>query len=259
MAAGDLCELEDVKDWLDLADRTITAISQGNPGVVQCPAHNFRNGQRLYFSNVVGMIELNGKTVRIIVLNANSFSIGVDTTLYHAFSSGFIGPDDNLLAGLITRASEDIRNETNRIFDAADYTEIRSGVGWGQALFIPRQTPIISVKSVSVYGRDIPPIPANSPEGTAGFGFTDDHIYLVGYEFTKGTDNIVVVYHAGFSVYPPDLIGACIELVSYRFKGKGRIGEASKGVAGQTTSYQTDHLPDAVARVVQRYRRVIPV
>ena len=257
MAANDLCTLDDVKDWLGLQDRTITAISKANPGIVTCPSHNFRNGARLYFSNIVGMVELNGQTVRITVVDANSFSIGVDTRTHTTFVSGFIGPDDNLLQKLITRASEDIRSETNREFYSAERTEVRSGVGWGQRLFIPKEAPITDVTSVTIDGIAVPLTPDGSPEGTAGFGFTADHIYLVGYEFTEGTNNIEVVYEGGFETYPEDLIGACVELTAYRYKSKDRIGESSKGLAGQSTSYVTDHIPKSIK--LQRFKRVVPV
>lgn len=70
------------------ASKAITAITQANPGVVTATAHGYASGQKIYLSGIVGMTQLNGTVVTITVIDANSFSIGVNTTSFTAYSSG---------------------------------------------------------------------------------------------------------------------------------------------------------------------------
>lgn len=68
--------------------KTITAITQANPGVVTATAHGFVTGDKIKITGVVGMTQVNDLYFTITVIDANSFSIGVDTTAYTAYSSG---------------------------------------------------------------------------------------------------------------------------------------------------------------------------
>ena len=66
--------------------KTITAITRANPGVVTAVAHGFSTGNRIAFSSVVGMTQVNGNVYTITVIDENSFSI-VDTSSFTAYSS----------------------------------------------------------------------------------------------------------------------------------------------------------------------------
>ena len=66
--------------------KTITAITRANPGVVTASAHGFSTGNRIAFSSVVGMTQVNGNVYTITVIDENSFSI-VDTSSFTAYSS----------------------------------------------------------------------------------------------------------------------------------------------------------------------------
>lgn len=65
----------------------ISNITQANPGVVTVAGHGRSSGDMLYLSDIVGMTELNSTLVIISVIDADSFSIGVDTSGYGAYSS----------------------------------------------------------------------------------------------------------------------------------------------------------------------------
>lgn len=67
--------------------KTITGITQANPGVVTATAHGFSNGDLIYISGVVGMTQVNLLVFTIAGVTANTFSIGVNTTAYGAYSS----------------------------------------------------------------------------------------------------------------------------------------------------------------------------
>ncbi len=68
--------------------KTITAITQNNPGAVTTStAHGFTTGDYIYIYGVVGMTQVNGRLFQITSTGANSFTIGVDTTGYTAYTS----------------------------------------------------------------------------------------------------------------------------------------------------------------------------
>lgn len=60
-------------------------ITKANPGVMTYTGTDPTNGDYIYFASVSGMIELNGKVVRVANVNAGANTLeleGVDTTLY---------------------------------------------------------------------------------------------------------------------------------------------------------------------------------
>ena len=62
----------------------------------------------------------------------------------------------------------------------------------------------------------------------------------------------------GFARVPADIEFACCELVALRYKEKDRIGEISKNLAGQTTSYSQKDLSKFGRSVIKNYKRVTP-
>jgi hypothetical protein len=168
--------------------------------------------------------------------------------------------DDVLLNRLITRVSEFIRSYTQLNFDVENYTEYRSGVGWGQAMLVTRNQPIVSVASLTVDSVSIPALPNNIPDPTGqGYSYGTTHISLYGYSFTRGRDNIIVVYSAGYASVPFDLAQAAIELTCFKYREKDRIGHASKSMSGEVVSFITKEMPNSVESALNKYRRVIPI
>ncbi|RPI54219.1 MAG: hypothetical protein EHM49_03435, partial [Deltaproteobacteria bacterium] len=87
-------ERHDHDDWrlvelycVASADKAITGITQANPGVVTCTGHGFETGDQVYIQSVAGMVEVNAATFTITAIDANSFSIGVNTTTYTPYTS----------------------------------------------------------------------------------------------------------------------------------------------------------------------------
>lgn len=68
--------------------KTITGITNANPGVVSSTAHGYANGDVIYL-DVQGMHQVNGRAVRVAGVTTDSYQLeGVDTTLFDTFSSG---------------------------------------------------------------------------------------------------------------------------------------------------------------------------
>jgi hypothetical protein len=162
--------------------------------------------------------------------------------------------DEPLLARLITAVSAYIETWCDRQFASQSYSEVRDGTGALRMAFA--QSPVTAVASVAIDGNAIPPGDAVM---TPGFYFTPTMLMLNGYEFCRGLGNVALSYTAGFAATPPDVEQACIELAAMRYREMGRIGVASKSVAGESTSFVIKDMPPSVATILAPWRRVLPL
>lgn len=76
------------------AAKTITGITQANPGVITSNAHGFNNGQWVYLAAIGGMTQLNGRFFVVAGVTANTFTLtdlggaAINTTSYGAYTAG---------------------------------------------------------------------------------------------------------------------------------------------------------------------------
>jgi len=68
--------------------KTITGLSKANPGSVTAVGHGFTSGDKIKITGVVGMTEVNNLYFTITVVDADHFTIGVNTTSYTTYISG---------------------------------------------------------------------------------------------------------------------------------------------------------------------------
>jgi hypothetical protein len=74
--------------------KTVSGLTQADPGVVTATAHGFENGDSVYFREVGGMVEVNNSTYVIANKTANTFELtdssgnDVDTSSFTAYTSG---------------------------------------------------------------------------------------------------------------------------------------------------------------------------
>jgi hypothetical protein len=69
--------------------RTISAITKASPGKITTSAnHGFSTGDKIYLDSIGGMTELNDTVVTITVVDADEFTIGVNTSSYTTFTTG---------------------------------------------------------------------------------------------------------------------------------------------------------------------------
>lgn len=78
-----------------LTATNITAITKANPVVVTSNAHGYSNGDEVYISGVVGMLELNGRSLKVYGVTANTYELrlmdgttNVNSTSYTTYVSG---------------------------------------------------------------------------------------------------------------------------------------------------------------------------
>jgi uncharacterized protein (TIGR02217 family) len=68
--------------------KAITGISQANPGNVLCVGHGFSTGDKVKITSVGGMTQVNNLYFTVTVVDADNFTIGVNTSGYTAYTSG---------------------------------------------------------------------------------------------------------------------------------------------------------------------------
>ena len=176
--------------------------------------------------------------------------------------------EDTLLQSLITRGSLQMLRWMNRDhIIATAYTENRDG---NDALFLlPRNFPLISVSNVTVDGVSIP---AATSQVGPGFVFDARKIMLRGgssaffstsayssqfqYRFTRGFQNVQLVYQAGYASVPADLQQAAIEGFTYVYRRRTHIGEDSSSANGQVTiSFSKEMLQASVLLTLDQYTK----
>jgi hypothetical protein len=86
-----------------LDKKTITGITQANPGVVTSASHGYSDGDQIIIEDVGGMTEINGVPVIVAGATTNTFELtdidgnDIDTTGFTAYTSGGYASDQNLL------------------------------------------------------------------------------------------------------------------------------------------------------------------
>ena len=169
---------------------------------------------------------------------------------------------DAVLNALVANASAMVEQFCNRVFAQASYTDVLNGTG--KSVISLRNSPITAIASVTVDTVAQLPAPnAISP----GFVFDTQTVYLRGGgypsgsfgfsgSFSKGVQNVVVTYTAGFATIPLDVAQACIELVAMKYAKRNRIDKQSETLGTQQTiSYTMADVPASVKTALQPYVR----
>src|SRR3569832_381396 len=127
------------------SSKSITGITKANPGVITATTHGFANGNKVYLSSIGGMTQLNGQVVTVTVVDANSFSIGVNTTGYTTYTSGGTAAKYAQGADVVTWSGEfdvPVRFDADRLprrFDALRTSD-------GEVLYWLSSLPIVELR-----------------------------------------------------------------------------------------------------------------
>jgi hypothetical protein len=160
--------------------------------------------------------------------------------------------DDALITRLVTACSEFIQTWLNKELSIQTYTEKFSGTG--NQFHICGDYPITSITSVVVNDLSIP---LSQNTNTAGYINDDEQIALQGYVFARGRLNCVITYQAGYSIIPPEIEQACLELIATKYKQIEHIEQSSKVVAGETVAFITSDIPAFIKVTLKNYKKVI--
>ncbi len=169
---------------------------------------------------------------------------------------------DAAITALISNASAFIERFCNRTFGLASYTEVRNGNNRPRMML--NNSPITAVSSLSIDGYSIQ---VSSGPTVGGYTFDNHSIYLrPGYingsgfrgygEFTRGIQNVVIAYTAGFATVPSDVAQACIELIAFKMAKRNRIDKKNETLgAQQTIGFDTSDMPASVKTALVPYQR----
>jgi len=160
-----------------------------------------------------------------------------------------------ILASIGSGVQDAIERRIGRHLDVQMHTDVLDGTG-KTVLSLPWD-PVVSVTSVSVNGSSLTVSSPNTNSYPPTTIIVRDFCTLVrtdGEVFPEGVANVIVVYSAGFSVPPDAIVTAGVQWGAAIFRDRDRVGIASTGVAGQTTSF-TRELPGYVERAVAAYTR----
>lgn len=156
--------------------------------------------------------------------------------------------NDAVLSRLITAASRFFETACGRRILLQTYAELHDGAG-GCRLHL-RQTPVVSVASLTIGSLTVPP---SAGFGAAGWVIDGDVLVLRGHSFWRGAANVAVTYDAGWQSPPADVAEAVMELVGLRYRGRDRLGKVSESMGGiATTSYAQRDVSPFVASVIAR-------
>lgn len=155
--------------------------------------------------------------------------------------------DDVLLQRLITAQSQLIIDWLSMPIKSVTITETYDGTGTPNLVL--RTFPVTAVSAVSIAGVALTP---------TAWTFDDMGIHLVTDYFDRDRGNVVVTYTAGYATVPSSLEQACIELVCFRYKERGRIGITTQAITTGNTSYSLKDFPDQVLTLMKQYKRVTP-
>jgi hypothetical protein len=129
--------------------------------------------------------------------------------------------------------------------------------GTGTAILLLRRGPVSRVQKVLVDGTTIP----RATHPTA-LGFVADRfaVYLRAYRFTRGVQNIEVLYTAGLPEGDPvldELRQAAVDLVALVYRNKAQIGIQSKTLGPEVITFMQQALPDRARSLAERLQRKV--
>lgn len=171
-----------------------------------------------------------------------------DVRAWLGFNDSNTGNDADLQR-LITACSTTMQRLIGRTITSARYNHYQDGTG--SDFMVLRNTPIVRVSAVLVDDRLV---------DMTKMVFDDTTIYLRGGQrFARGRSNVQLQYVAGYDIVPVDLAQVCIETVGLRWRERDRIGQTSKSLAGETTSFSLADFSPTSQTVINSYQRVAPV
>jgi hypothetical protein len=164
---------------------------------------------------------------------------------------------DALLTRLIDAASAFIQGPEGIGYSVASqsYALVLDGHG-GDVLALGGKPPLTAVASLVIDGVAIP---LAALVTDSGYRFSPSSVWVQGYLFTRGRGNVALTCTRGWAATPADLEQAAIELIAVRFKERDHIGQDSASMQGQNITFSTRDVPADVKRILESYKKVVPV
>ncbi len=165
--------------------------------------------------------------------------------------------DEGLLTRLLAASSQDLQIAVGVSMGAVvDLTEYRILPSSHQVAL--RHGPATALTSMSVVpsanalGSVLTVIPVSATP-SASYAYLLEGRVVVPNRYSQGTQ-LEIVYKAGYATPPADFLQAVLELAGLRYKERGRIGEHSRSIRGETVSYNTKRWNNFIEGVILHYK-----
>ena len=163
---------------------------------------------------------------------------------------------DAELTRLISSVSQQARTATGRALDVPAAQRVETRDGDGRCVLLLAEYPVTAIASVTVDGTAIPVRPSATESGYVIGDAEIGKLVLVGYSFTRGVQNVIVTYTAGYAAIPQDLEQAVIELVALGFKDEDHIGQSYRVVEGEVVDFRGGAQLAHAHSILEKYRRI---
>lgn len=169
--------------------------------------------------------------------------------------------EDTLITSFQSEIDGWVKSYLNRDIESATYTEYYDGDG--SDLLTTNQFPITAITSISYYdGLD-----SDNAQIWTDYAINTDYerlviygdgekIFMDGGTFYRGTQNIKVVYTAGFTTVPAEIQKACKELMwlyYHSVRGEMNINKSSENRGGTNITYDSNAV-QKILKNLDKYR-----
>jgi len=158
---------------------------------------------------------------------------------------------DDIIASIIDGVSAIIESYCNKNIISRTYTEYYDGKG-GSFLYT-KQYPIASITSIHDDSDWVWSTDTLIPSGD--YMIKDNRILFRNITLGDASNNIKIVYTAGYTDTPSDIKQVCISEVIKRYKHKNDPDIVSKSLADGSISYSIKSLMDETKMVLNKYKR----
>lgn len=184
----------------------------------------------------------------------NSFSlISLDNVVKFIGQDSFNSDDSDLIEDLINRVSTLFESYMDRNILSREYTEYHDG--GGNAVLFPKQPKITTVSGIwDDYDWDY----ADDDLVDADDYKIVDELYVIlkNTTFNNYIQNIKIIYTAGFTSTPLDLVQACITETARMFKNRLEVDITAQTLADGSVSYSAKTFLPLTIATLNRYKRI---
>lgn len=163
---------------------------------------------------------------------------------------------DAKLTLFLDAASEWLNSYCERRFESQEYTELFRGNN--SNVLNPQHYPITVIDELRIssdreWSNAVTLVPATD------YGISSDGLFVTYYAtvFPRGFDNVRLIYTAGFTTIPSDLILACLWSAEwfYLHNNRGDMGRTTASKQGESIGILAD-MPPMIKSIIQRYKRM---
>ena len=187
-------------------------------------------------------------------MSVNTYSlISLDNVVKFIGQDSFNSDDSDLIEDLINRVSTLFESYMNREILTRETTEYHDGKGL--SVLFPKQYPITTISGIwDDYDWEWT---SDDLVDSDDYRIVDSN-YIVFKDITLGaySQNIKIIYTAGYTSTPEDIAQACITEVARMFKNRLEVDITSQTLADGSVSYSAKTFLPITVTTLNKYKRM---